>query len=258
MAQFDRRHVLGSVLGALGAAWLRPALANDAGTRTHGLSAFGELKYPADFPHFDYVNVDAPKGGLFSQLVGAGGSTFNSLNAYIVKGDVANNMDLTFASLMTRALDEPDAVYPAGSAGPDGFFRRVALPLSAAPRDHVSRRHRHHRGRRRLLAEHAEDQGASGLFLGVARACRSRGRGPADRHLAVLAGPWARCAGAGRVDADLLGKILRRATVRRDLARGAARLRSLPRGALRAGALRRIRAGQKLVGRKSSRRARTV
>ena len=70
----------------------------------HGLSAFGELKYPADFRHFDYVNVDAPKGGMFSQLVGAGGSTFNSLNAYIVKGDVANDMNLTFASLMTRAL----------------------------------------------------------------------------------------------------------------------------------------------------------
>ena len=112
MAQFDRRHVLRLGAGAVGAAWLRPALANDAGTKVHGLSAFGELKYPADFRHFDYVNVDAPKGGTFSQLVGAGGSTFNSLNAYIIKGDVANNMGLTFASLMTRALDEPDAVYP--------------------------------------------------------------------------------------------------------------------------------------------------
>ena len=48
---------------------------------------------------------------MFSQLVGSGGSTFNSLNAYIVKGDRANGMDLTFASLMARAFDEPDAVY---------------------------------------------------------------------------------------------------------------------------------------------------
>ena len=111
-----------------------------------------------------------------------------------------------------------------GGAGTDGFFRRVALPLSPAPRDQVSRRHRHRRGRRRVLADHAEDQGAPGLFLGLARARRSRGRRQADRHLAVLAGPRARCAGAGRVDADLLGKILRHATVRRDLAGGAARL----------------------------------
>ena len=81
LAQFDRRCVLRLGAGAVGAAWLRPALANDAGAKVHGLSAFGELKYPADFRHFDYVNTDAPKGGMFSQLVGAGGSTFNSLNA---------------------------------------------------------------------------------------------------------------------------------------------------------------------------------
>ena len=30
----------------------------------HGLSLFGELKYPADFKHFDYVNPNAPKGGV--------------------------------------------------------------------------------------------------------------------------------------------------------------------------------------------------
>ena len=140
MTPFDRRYVLRLGAGAVGAAWLRPALANDAGKKiqdlkTHGLSAFGELKYPADFRHFDYVNADAPKGGMFSQLVGAGGSTFNSLNAYIIKGDVASNMGLTFASLMTRALDEPDAVYPVGGAGADGLVRRLALPLSPAPRD---------------------------------------------------------------------------------------------------------------------------
>ena len=37
-------------------------------TETHGISAFGDLKYPADFRHFDYVDGDAPKGGLFSQI----------------------------------------------------------------------------------------------------------------------------------------------------------------------------------------------
>jgi microcin C transport system substrate-binding protein len=85
------------------------ARADDAAR--HGLSAFGELKYPAGFTHFDYVEPDAPKGGVFNQLAGAGGSTFNTFNAYILKGDAAIDMDLTFATLMARAFDEPDAVY---------------------------------------------------------------------------------------------------------------------------------------------------
>src|SRR6516165_4094164 len=34
----------------------------------HGISAFGDLKYPADFKQFDYVNPKAPKGGLFSHV----------------------------------------------------------------------------------------------------------------------------------------------------------------------------------------------
>ena len=131
MALFSRRHVLALGAGALSAARFRSADAADAGKEAHGLSAFGELKYPADFHHFDYVNVEAPKGGIFSQLVGSGGSTFNSLNAYIVKGDAANNMGLTFASLMARAFDEPDAVYPLAArrltVSPDGLVYRFRL-----------------------------------------------------------------------------------------------------------------------------------
>ena len=52
---------------------------------------FGDLKYPADFHHFDYANVAAPKGGLFSTIPTARLNnqsffTFNSLNAFILKG----------------------------------------------------------------------------------------------------------------------------------------------------------------------------
>ena len=82
----------------------------------HGLSVFGDLKYPADFHHFDYVNLDAPKGGLFSLIPSVRAYnqsfyTFNSFNAYILKGEAAQGMDMTFATLMARANDEPDAVY---------------------------------------------------------------------------------------------------------------------------------------------------
>jgi microcin C transport system substrate-binding protein len=77
----------------------------------HGLSVFGDLKYPAGFKHFDYVNPDAPKGGKASQIGSAGLTTFDSFNMLILKGDAAQGMELVFDSLMARANDEPDAVY---------------------------------------------------------------------------------------------------------------------------------------------------
>ncbi len=111
----------GLVLGAGAlAACPRIALAQVplAGTpRTaHGLSSFGELKYPENFPNFDYVNPAAPRGGRFSaQISSTIGNqslqTFNTLNIYVLRGDGAAGMDLTFDSLMVRALDEPDALY---------------------------------------------------------------------------------------------------------------------------------------------------
>jgi microcin C transport system substrate-binding protein len=116
MAQFSRRRVLGFGIGALSAPWLRPAMATEAGAEAHGISVFGDLKYPADFHHFEYVNPAAPKGGVFSLIPSVKSNnqsyqTFNSLNAYILKGDGAQGMDMTFAPLMVRATDEPDAMY---------------------------------------------------------------------------------------------------------------------------------------------------
>jgi microcin C transport system substrate-binding protein len=84
---------------------------SSAGEHRHGLSAFGDLAYPADFDHFAYANPDAPKGGIFS-LIGWGGvTTFNSLNNYILKGDAAQGLELLFDSLMVPAADEADADY---------------------------------------------------------------------------------------------------------------------------------------------------
>jgi microcin C transport system substrate-binding protein len=120
MSEPSRRQVIGLGIGAAATAWLRPAAAIGAETdpqgESHGMSAFGDLKYPADFHHFDYVNVDAPKGGLFSTIPSSRAfnqsfQTFNSLNAFILKGDGAKGMEMTFTSLMARAGDEPDAMY---------------------------------------------------------------------------------------------------------------------------------------------------
>ena len=116
MAQLSRRHVIGLGIGALTATRLQAVAAADTGAVVHGISVFGDLKYPVDFPHFDYVNTAAPKGGVFSLIPSARAYnqsffTFNSLNAYILKGEGAQGMDMTFAPLMARAADEPDAMY---------------------------------------------------------------------------------------------------------------------------------------------------
>ena len=91
-----RRGTLALGAGAVAAAIVRPAAAQEEIER-HGISAFGDLKYPADFKHFDYVNPHAPKGGTFSH-VGTSAAfnqnlvTFNSLNSFILKGDAAQGM----------------------------------------------------------------------------------------------------------------------------------------------------------------------
>jgi microcin C transport system substrate-binding protein len=104
------------VLGAGALALIVAPAAAQEGPARHGMSAFGDLKYPADFKHFDYVDPNAPKGGMFSQvgptrLYNQNFLTFNSLNSFILKGDGAQGMELTFASLMTVAEDEPDGLY---------------------------------------------------------------------------------------------------------------------------------------------------
>ncbi len=99
------RRLLPAVLLALAV----PAAADT--TIAHGISAFGELKYPPDFPHFDYVNPDAPKGGTMSFRGTGASQTFDSLNAFILKGEPAQGLDLIYDTLLTRAVDEPDAVY---------------------------------------------------------------------------------------------------------------------------------------------------
>jgi microcin C transport system substrate-binding protein len=108
--------VLGLSLGAASLPWWRAARADDGAIESHGMSAFDDLKYPADFHHFEYVNVDAPKGGTFSLIPSVRAYnqsyfTFNSFNAYILKGEGAQGMDLVFATLMARAGDEPDGLY---------------------------------------------------------------------------------------------------------------------------------------------------
>jgi microcin C transport system substrate-binding protein len=134
-ASLTRRDTLVLGAGAAVALSVPRVLAQEAPER-HGMSAFGDLKYPADFKHLDYVNPAAPKGGSFSQ-VGPNRAynqnflTFNSLNMFILKGDGAQGMELTFATLMAGAADEPDGLYGfaarAVRISPDGLTYRFLL-----------------------------------------------------------------------------------------------------------------------------------
>jgi microcin C transport system substrate-binding protein len=107
-----RRAILQSGAAALGAGALVPlsraARAQQAAAARqwrHGLSLFGELKYPEGFPHFDYVNVRAPKGGA-ARLIAFG--TFDNFNLAVarVKGALAGGINLLYQTLLVPSLDE--------------------------------------------------------------------------------------------------------------------------------------------------------
>ena len=100
-----RCRLLGLLLATLGL--LASAGADDV-YRGHALGIHDEIKYGADFTHFDYVNPDAPKGG---ELRLAQIGTFDSLNPFILKGQAAAGTLLIYSRLCTKALDEPLTEY---------------------------------------------------------------------------------------------------------------------------------------------------
>jgi microcin C transport system substrate-binding protein len=119
-----RRHLLqggafAAVAPALGAATglpvanpARAEAAADEPVWRHALSLFGSVKYPADFARFDYVNPDAPKGGVVRQIsIG----TFDNFNPAVagVKGSIASAVGLIYESLTTPSEDEVSTEYGA-------------------------------------------------------------------------------------------------------------------------------------------------
>ncbi|WP_392338343.1 extracellular solute-binding protein [Loktanella salsilacus] len=87
-------------------------LAGQAGAqdlvKSHGYSYFGDLKYPADFPHLDYVNPDAPKGGEISEWAPG---TFDGYNPYFRGGNTAAMSTAPFEAIVTTTADDPTALY---------------------------------------------------------------------------------------------------------------------------------------------------
>jgi microcin C transport system substrate-binding protein len=116
--KLTRRSVLRSTAAALatpalGALGAQPAAAQanqKVRVWKHGLSLFGEPRYPAGFKHFDYVNPEAPQGGMVRQIsVG----TFDNFNTVVqgVKGSLVDGTELYVETLTTSAFDEVSTDY---------------------------------------------------------------------------------------------------------------------------------------------------
>ncbi len=75
---------------------------------SHGVSMHGDLKYPSNFQHFDYVNPNAPKGGTVR--LGSQG-TFDTFNSFIIKGNAAAGMGFMYDTLMASSSDEAFSQY---------------------------------------------------------------------------------------------------------------------------------------------------
>ena len=75
----------------------------------HGIAFFDDLKYPADFTHFEYLNPDAPKGG---KLVLAHGYSFDTL-APAAQGETGAPTGYLYRgeTLVVRGGDEVAAFY---------------------------------------------------------------------------------------------------------------------------------------------------
>ncbi len=91
-----------------GATVLAFPLITSAAEPSHGLSVFGDLKYGADFKHFDYASPDAKKGG---SIVQASLGSYDNLHPFILKGQSAAGAGSIYDTLTVNSLDEPFSVY---------------------------------------------------------------------------------------------------------------------------------------------------
>ena len=78
----------------------------------HAYGQFGDIKYPAGFSHFDYVNPQAPKGGEIALVAPTRASSFDKYNPFTLKGSAPPALNnLVFETLLVGTLDEPTTAY---------------------------------------------------------------------------------------------------------------------------------------------------
>jgi microcin C transport system substrate-binding protein len=77
----------------------------------HAYAQFGDIKYPAGFAHFEWVNPDAPKGGDIDLVPPLRITNFDKYNPFTLKGTAAPSLGLVFETLLTGTMDEPTTAY---------------------------------------------------------------------------------------------------------------------------------------------------
>ena len=77
----------------------------------HAYAQFGDIKYPAGFAHFEWVNPDAPKGGDIDLVPPLRITNFDKYNPFTLKGTAAPSLGLVFETLLTGTMDEPTTSY---------------------------------------------------------------------------------------------------------------------------------------------------
>lgn len=96
----------GFLLVLAGLCWGMPTWA------AHAYAQFGDIRYPAGFSHFDYVNPAAPRGGEITLVPPTRLSNFDKYNPFTLKGSAPPGLSgLVFESLLTGTMDEPTTAY---------------------------------------------------------------------------------------------------------------------------------------------------
>jgi len=80
--------------------------------KSHGYAQFGELKYPASFTHFAWINPEAPKGGTLRMMANG---TFDTLNPYTLKG----SSPISTANFLQYGVNELNAPLMVGTGAYD-------------------------------------------------------------------------------------------------------------------------------------------
>jgi microcin C transport system substrate-binding protein len=78
----------------------------------HAYAQFGDIKYPAAFTHFEYVNPSAPKGGEIRMVPPTRPTNFDKFNPFTLRGTAPYGLSLLVVeSLLTGNLEEPTTAY---------------------------------------------------------------------------------------------------------------------------------------------------
>lgn len=104
--------LLRRLLAVLSLAVIASLCCAGAAHAAHAYALYGDVKYPAGFTHFDYVDPNAPKGGDLYLANPDRRTSFDKFNPFSLKGVAAAGLSqLMFETLTASSADEPATMY---------------------------------------------------------------------------------------------------------------------------------------------------